>query len=217
MKFSMRRILDSYKNPWRRVFYASLKRWRKEKGNEKRFRTGTITPENTVFDFGGYEGAWTERILTDYRCKAHVFEPHPTFAARLERKFAAAPNVVVHAYALASQSGSLTLSDDGDASSALTERGTSVGARMVSVEEFFAEFPMSQVRLAKINIEGGEYDLIPALVAQGVIDRFACLQIQFHLFAPEDIARRQAVRALLAQTHRCDWAYDFVWEQWSLK
>ncbi len=78
-----------------------------------------------------------------------------------------------------------------------------------------AAFPL--IDLAKVNIEGGEYDLLPAFDEAGVLPRLRMLQVQFHLFAPADIERRNAIRATLSRTHNCDWSYDFVWEQWSLK
>lgn len=72
------------------------------------------------------------------------------------------------------------------------------------------------IDLAKINIEGGEYDLLPALADQGALCRIRRLLIQFHLFQPDFIAKRDVIRDKLAETHGCVWEYPFVWEEWCL-
>jgi hypothetical protein len=72
------------------------------------------------------------------------------------------------------------------------------------------------VALAKINIEGGEYDLLPALSKADILKRFKMFQIQFHLYTESNIDDRDAIRSDLAKNHTCDWLYPFVWEQWTL-
>jgi FkbM family methyltransferase len=143
-----------------------------------------------------------------------VFEPHPKFAAAIENRFVDNPKIITHALALGTADGTLNLSDDGDASSALTTRENAVLGKVQKASTFLADMTPS-VALAKLNIEGGEYDLLPALDQADWLRHIGKLQIQFHIYSEDDIARRDAIRRTLEKTHTCDWKYPFVWEQWS--
>lgn len=214
---SLKRWLDRRRNPWKGIFHDAYKVWKRDKG-QARLETYDLAPGAFVFDFGGYVGAWTEDVL---RCQpeavVHVFEPHPGFAKALSEKFADRPGVHVHAFALGGSDGTLTLSDAGDASSAVADHATAFEAEVRSVDRFFADNDIPSIALAKMNIEGGEYDVLPALIDSGVMARIGQLQVQFHLFEPSLIPVRDDIRTRLDSTHVCDWVYPFVWEQWSVK
>ena len=76
---------------------------------------------------------------------------------------------------------------------------------------------LSDVAVIKMNIEGGEYDLLPAMIDSGFMQHVDTLMVQFHKYGPDDVARRDAIRAGLSRTHVCEWVYPFVWEQWARK
>lgn len=176
-----------------------------------------LGPGSVVFDVGGFKGNWAADIHDRYGARIHVFEPHPGFAAEIRKRFYGNDAIVIHEFALGAQQGSLILSDDGDASSSFRKAKHTVTGRIEPVSGFFAEADIPRIDLMKVNIEGGEYDLLPALAGAGIMGRIGILQVQFHLFSADDIARRDDIRAILEETHSCDWSYDFVWEQWSLR
>jgi hypothetical protein len=68
----------------------------------------------------------------------------------------------------------------------------------------------------KINIEGGEFDLLPAAIDSGLIERIKFIQVQFHQFIPNAIENRLQIHKALEKSHRQMWCYDFVWESWAL-
>jgi FkbM family methyltransferase len=217
MRISLKHWLRQRREPWTKVFYAAFRRWKADKMEPRRMEFPGIGPQSVVFDVGGFQGNWAADIHTRYGAQVHVFEPHPSFAAAIRSRFAANPAIVTHAFALGSSEGTLDLSDDGDASSSFRKAGRTVQGHIEPVARFFADTGIEIVDLIKVNIEGGEYDLLPALLDAGLMPRIGILQVQFHLFSADDIPRRDAIRARLAQTHDCDWSYDFVWEQWSLR
>lgn len=214
MKLSLSHWITRWREPWRNVFWSAFYAFRRENGEDKRWQVGPIGPDDTVFDIGGFEGNWAAAAFAKWNCHVHVFEPHPVFAARLAARFKDVGKITVHGFALGSADGHLDLSDEGDASSAVSASARAVQGQLVDVGRFMADFD-ADVALAKINIEGGEYDLLPAIHGQGLASRFAQIQVQFHLYQPGDIALRDEIRAGLSQTHDCDWAYPFVWENWS--
>lgn len=216
MRISPKHWLRLRREPWRKVFYDSFRRWKKDGMEPRRLQFPNLTDESVVFDIGGFEGGWADEIARRYGCKIHVFEPHPRFAAKLLQKYAGDERITVHSFALGSADGTLNLSDAGDASSAVSGAESATTGKMVDVARFLKELPLERIALAKINIEGGEYDLLPALFRSGNLGRFDIVQVQFHLYTPDNIAMRNAIRTNLAHTHTQDWCYDFVWEQWSL-
>lgn len=217
MGFSLKHWLRQRREPWSRVFYKAFRQWRADKMESTRMQFDTIGQGSVVFDIGGFQGNWAADIHARYGARIHVFEPHPGFANDIRSRFRGLDTILTHEFALGANEGELILSDDGDASSSFRKAKQSVSGRIKPVSEFFAEHDIARIDLMKVNIEGGEYDLLPALSDAGIMPRIAILQVQFHLFTEDDIQRRDAIRTRLAKTHDCDWSYDFVWEQWSLR
>jgi FkbM family methyltransferase len=214
---SLNRWLEKRRNPWKAPFFDAFGKWRREDGQSHLSDYAALPDDALVFDIGGFRGEWTDTVRS--KCpgaQVHVFEPHPVFAASLRQKYDRTGGVNVHEFALGANAGSLTLSDAGDASSAVADHDRAFDAPVVALRDFFDRHNISRVDLVKMNIEGGEYDLLPALIEVGLIERIARLQVQFHLFDPALIARRDAIRAQLQQTHDCTWCYSFVWEEWQL-
>ncbi|SDC67074.1 FkbM family methyltransferase [Ruegeria marina] len=216
---SLKRWLDLRRNPWKAEHYAALKSWRADNALKTRFHTyDGLAPEAVVLDVGGFEGGWADLILSfQPKARVHVFEPHPRFAEALRSKFACQPNVMVHEFAIGGAEGVLRLSDDGDASSAFGGKGGVLEAPIRPADAVFTELGLDRVDLMKVNIEGGEYDLLPALLDSGLMPRIGRLQVQFHLFEPALIETRAAICARLAETHDCAWSYPFIWEEWRLR
>lgn len=215
---SLKRWLDRRRNPWKGVFYDAFRTWRRQNGQARLVQYGNLAPGDVVFDVGAFRGDWTDTVLRQQpAAQMHLFEPHPGFAAALRDKFAGRDHVTVHELAIGSRTGTMMLSDAGDASSSVADHGRAFEARTQSVGDFLADHPVDEIALMKVNIEGGEYDLLPALIDSGDIRRVARLQVQFHLFAPDMRGMRDDIRQRLEATHHCVWAYPFVWEEWQLR
>jgi len=216
MRFSLKDWLRQRRDPWSKVFYVAFRKWRADRMEATRMQFADIGPDSVVFDIGGFQGNWAADIHERYGAQVHVFEPHPGFAREIRQRFLGNDAIITHEFALGRTEGSLTLSDDGDASSSFRTAKHTVTGRIEPVARFFANADIPRIDLMKINIEGGEYELLPALDQAGILPRIGILQVQFHLFTEGDIQRRNDIRSSLAKTHSCDWSYDFVWEQWSL-
>ncbi len=201
-------------DPEKRQFRKRVRTYFRERGQGTPNTYSGLGPGSVVFDLGGYKGEWADAMRRLYDCHVHVFEPHPTFAAILQQRFAEDAKVTCHDFALGRADGSLSLSDSADASSAFIKDGAHVVGRIRAAAEVLAELDPSDIAVTKINIEGGEYDILPALIDTGWISKFQTLTIQFHNYSEGDKQRRADIRAGLAKTHRCTWNYEFVWEEW---
>jgi FkbM family methyltransferase len=215
---SLKKFIERRRNPWKGIGYDAYKAFRRDGAQSRLERYDGLPDGLTVMDFGGYIGEWADRVLTQYPgASVHMFEPHPKFAQGLLEKYASDPRVHLHDVALGSENGMLPLSDAADGSSAVAAHERSFEARTIAVRDFFAKWDLPRIDLVKINIEGGEYDLLPALLDSRDIARVGRLQVQFHLFDEDLIAVRDGIRTRLEATHDCVWCYPFVWEEWRLK
>jgi hypothetical protein len=86
--------------------------------------------------------------------------------------------------------------------------------RLRAFADFFAETGLAKVDLLKVNIEGGEFPLLDHLIASGLINNVIHLQVQFHDFFPDAMARRERLRQQLTLTHVEQWNFPFIWESW---
>ncbi|PVA11457.1 FkbM family methyltransferase [Pelagivirga sediminicola] len=215
---SLKKFFERRRNPWKGIAYDAYEAFSSE-GAQSRLEEYPDLPEAPmVLDFGGYLGEWSDRVLAQYHSATiHMFEPHPDFAAKLQDKYGPDARVHVHDFALGARAGTMDMPDAADGSSAVAAHERSFQARIVAVQDFFAQHDLLTADLVKINIEGGEYDLLPALMDSGDITRLNRIQVQFHLFSEDLIAARDAIRTRLEQTHDCVWSYPFVWEEWRRK
>lgn len=197
---------------------APIARWRADKGDKThRLYYTDLKKHSMVFDLGGYEGQWTSDIYSMYRCRIHVFEPVVDFAQQISRRFRWTPDIFVHQFGLSNRSWTGKIALDEDKSSLFGTAGPLVDARFVEATAFLKEHAISSIDLMKINIEGGEYDLLEHLLNAGYLEKVRNIQVQFHAFVPNAKARMIAIQERLAATHEPTFQYDFVWENWRLK
>ena len=188
-------------------------------GNDRTLRLDyDLTESSQVFDLGGYERQWASDIYATYRCQVHVFEPVERFAARIERRFARNPAIHVHRFGLAGETKTIQLTVDADRSSAFVP-GTTVASEteavaLVRAADFFESHGIGVVDLMKVNIEGGEYDLLEHLLDAGLVGRIRDIQVQFHDFVPDAPARMRAIQTRLSSSHKLTYQTEFVWENW---
>jgi FkbM family methyltransferase len=184
-------------------------------GGDNRLRFDyDLSPDSLVLDLGGYEGQWASDLYARRRCRIEVFEPVQKFATAIAERFSHNPDIRVHALALGGSTRTETLSIAGASSSAYKSKAATEEVRFIDVAQWFAEQRLSDVRLMKINIEGGEYELLERMLECGLTARVADLQIQFHNFTPDAAERMAAIQRGLAKTHRPTYQYRFVWENW---
>lgn len=213
----MRKIWRRLTDPNYRATRRQIKQFQASHGRGTPIRYDGLNPGDVVLDIGGYQGEWAESMAAKYGVKVYVFEPHPKFAKKLKSKFQNQPQIKVFDFALGSADGVICLSDNENASSALISSENSVMGTLRAVAPALEALSLDTIAVAKINIEGGEYDLLPALYEAGLLERIERLTIQFHKYSEQDISQREQIREKLNRSHSCTWCYPFVWEEWHLR
>jgi len=176
-----------------------------------------LTSEDIVFDVGGYRGDWTAEIEDRFGSKIHIFEPVSSFYERIDARFAEAENVFPHCFGLSSKDDTVSMAVLEDSTSQFKQAEESETCVLRSIADFLEEQKIDRVALLKLNIEGGEYDLLESLIESGLIQRFDNIQVQFHWFVPNARTRMRTIQAELQKTHMVTYQYQFVWENWSVQ
>lgn len=203
----------------REPFLLEVARWFKDKGDETLRLDYPLTKESIVFDLGGYHGDFAAAIHERYGCKVYIFEPVPEFYQKCVTRFLGNQKIVCLNYGLSSADSWLDIGMAENASSFASPhaKGAMQRVQVRSVVECIRDLGIDRIDLMKINIEGGEFDVVPAIIESGDIRKVQYLQVQFHNFVDHAAKRRAAIRTQLANTHTEMWNYDFVWESWKLK
>ena len=205
------------KRLYRRTHRQILKQW-EDDGGDARFRYDyPLTHNSFVMDLGGYEGQWTSEIYSRYGCKIAVFEPVRQFSQALSERFEANEDVEVLQLGLGAVSESQTIYVRGAGSSTYRKRADAEEIRIVDVKQWFDDNRITSVALMKINIEGGEYDLLDRMIETGLIESIENIQVQFHNFTVDAKRRMERIQEALQCTHRLNYQYRFVWENWARK
>ncbi|MEK7594265.1 MAG: FkbM family methyltransferase [Patescibacteria group bacterium] len=183
---------------------------------DKKFRYSYNLNKNSVaYDMGGYKGEWAEKINKLYGCKVEVFEPVLKFVEILEKKFKDNPKVNIYPFGLEGRTYTERISLDLASSSTFKKGAKTEKIELVKASDFI---PKSlKIDLIKINIEGGEYELLEHLIKTGLIKNITDLQLQFHEFVPNGRKKRLKIQELLGKTHVMTYNYPFIWENWRRK
>lgn len=201
----------------RHTFPTVQDRWRADRGDETLRLDYSIKPDSLVLDFGGYEGEWARSIDQRFGCKIIVFEAVPEYADKIAQRFSNKPNIEVCAYGLGKGDRVEKIYMGDDASSSFIKSSQALDMRIKDAVTWFENRGMPKIELAKLNIEGGEYELLEQFIENNLIPLITNIQIQFHTIAADSGERRREIQAALAKTHDLKWCYEFVWESWTLK
>ena len=173
-----------------------------------------LNSESLVIDLGGYKGQWASDIYARFNCRVLVFEPVKSFAEKIERRFLRNPNIEVFCLALGESNRQEVISLDADGTSMYRNSAEKENILFEDVVDFFDNHNIKKVDLLKINIEGGEYELLPRLIESGLLYSIKYIQIQFHDIEPGSETSMQNIQNELLKTHSPTYQYKFVWENW---
>ncbi|MBL0334121.1 MAG: FkbM family methyltransferase [Chitinophagaceae bacterium] len=215
-------IANSIRKQWIKIFPGPqakrVKPWFAADGDYRhRLFYDSLNRQSVVVDLGGYKGQWASDIFGRYLCKVYVFEPADYYFKLIRERFTNNPDVNVYQVALSNENKTEQIFINADRSSSVKKVGVPEPMHFRKFDEMMKELQVQQVDLLKINIEGGEYDLLEYIISTGWIKNIDNLQIQFHDFFHGATERMNKIQASLALTHSTTYQYEFVWENWKRK
>lgn len=172
-----------------------------------------LTPESIVMDVGAHKGTFAAEISRAYRCKIFCYEPITEFFEITKARFEKAADILVFKYGLGRFTREEIFQIKGDMTGKFAE-GPPEAVRILGILDELANLGLPQVDLIKINIEGGEYELLEEMLDMGVVTDFRDIQVQFHGCIPDAVKRRDLIRLRLTATHHLTYDCPFIWENW---
>jgi FkbM family methyltransferase len=191
--------------------------WKNAKGDETLRVDYNLEPESLVFDIGAYKGNWTSDIFSRYCCEIHAFEVVEEFATAIDHRFGRNPKIHVYNYGLSAEDGTAKISVSDTSSSVFGDNARQETIAFRGFQSFMGEKQINHIDLMKINIEGGEYDLLEHILDTPYVARIGNFQIQFHDFVPNAEKRMSHIQQRLSKTHVLTYQYPFIWENWHVK
>lgn len=190
--------------------------WFKAQGDNTLRLDYDLDENSVVFDLGGYKGQWSSDIYSKYCCFIHIFEPIEEFAEKIENKFTKNKKITVHKFGLSSKNEITKIYLSSDSSSIFKSGSDCRDICLVKAIDFIKECSFQKIDLMKINIEGGEYELLEHLINEEFVKNIVNIQVQFHDFVPNAEQRMVQIQERLQATHFLTYQYPFVWENWKL-
>lgn len=171
-----------------------------------------------VLDLGAYHGQFSKILTAKYPCRIHAFEPVPEFFSIADAALKDCYNVTVYNCAVGRDDLDLMISVAGDRSGAFEDNGERIFCRQLGIESILNDqCEGSMVDLMKVNIEGGEFDLLDFILDAGLQYKFRNISVQFHDLVINAHQRYNAIREQLLQSHKLTYDYPWCWQNFQLK
>tara|TARA_B100000900_G_C20586468_1_gene719805 strand:+ start:622 stop:1305 length:684 start_codon:yes stop_codon:yes gene_type:complete len=202
----------------RNDFHIAYNEWQKVRGDELLRYEYNLNKNSIVFDLGGYKGDFASKIYNKYKSTIYIFEPIEEYYNLIVKRFLNINNVRIYNFGLSStdEKVKINLNNDGSSVYFKSESPSSnfKNINLKNIVNFIKKNNVKKIDLMKINIEGGEFEVIPELIKTNLISRVDNLQVQFHEFIDNSKYKRDEIQKKLRKTHRLTYNYYFVWENW---
>lgn len=201
-------------------FAANMGYWFWMNGNERYLLNHDLKPESVVFEVGGYRGVFTEEIEKRFGCEIYVFEPVDRFVEELHQKFDSNEKIHIYDFGLGNKDKDISINVIDDKSSTLRENEERESQELIhiaDIKKFVDKNKIKHIDLMNINIEGGEYELVPRITDTNIGKKIDFIQIQFHKVIDNSDVVRQELVEKLKKTHDHVFEIPFVWDGFKLK
>ena len=194
-------------------------RWDKDNGNFHLIANYPLNEDSWVIELGGYQGHWTHRIVSEYKCNILVVEPIIDFCKTIYETWSGNSKVIIENNGISTEEKNIQLSYNMDASSQyinLTDQ--KIDVKCYTLEQYMEKYNIEKVDLMQVNIEGEEYPLFEQWIQSDILKKFHYLQIQFHEIGGDCRERKDKIEEGLRNLgFENQWDYDMVFTSWKNK
>ena len=195
-------------------FGKNLKRYI-DAGGDNRFRFHqNCKRTGIIIDVGAFEGEFTKFHMETAE-QIICFETHSDAVAKLNETFGVEKKVVVCPFGISRKDTRGYSVGSGPGAKLVFDDAADIIIR--NVRDVFKELGVVKIDLIKINIEGGEFELIEALHEFGMLDKIEEIHVQTHDFADEFLDKTLHMHRLLSEKFELIASYPLVWDFWLRK
>lgn len=198
-------------------YQAIVRKWLLDNKNNDLRLDYDLGQNSVVFDLGGYQGQWADDVFTKFKSNVYVFEPVQSFVESIKQRFTENDKIHIYPFGLGYSSRKEMINLSADGSTVFGESSNTEEIEILDAKEWFDKNGIEKIDLMKINIEGGEYELLERIIETSLINKIVNVQIQFHNISKDSRSRMKQIQSKLKSTHSITYQYEFVWENWLLK
>lgn len=168
-----------------------------------------------VFDVGSYVGDWSKKIIENYNPIIYAFEPVLEFYQQTNEKIKKSNIGKAFHYGLGNKTYNTNIHLNNDSSSLYGKNEKTESVLIKDICEVCLENNINHIDLMKINIEGGEYDLLFRILEKNI--DVTAFVIQFHgriVLSDAELKKQQITTLLLKLGYKQEWCYEWIWEKW---
>jgi FkbM family methyltransferase len=191
----------------------TLKLWYRDDGVNDYLHNHSLSKNSLVVDIGCYKGKWIKKMSDTYGCTCIGVEPIEEYAAEAS-KIEFNSDVTIHNFGITSQNDcehSISVTEDASSIFILTEDLKKNKIKLKNAKTFFESIDR-RIDVLQINAEGIEYELVPYIVKNNIIDKVDFIQIQFHDFYPSsDTLMIDCIKMIEDVGFNTKFQYPFVW------
>jgi len=214
----IKRIIEQIRNKYLPSSHQlMIRKWYADGGNYKMRFDYDLNEESVALDVGGYQGQWASDLFSRYRCNIYVFEPVSDFVERIRVRFIHNDKIKIFPFGLGGYSRTETIYISKESSSIYGANTNCEQIKVVDVKDWIYELELDKIELIKINVEGGEYELLDRLIETKLVEKIDNIQVQFHNISKESRIQMERIQQELRKTHKPTYQYEFVWENWTRK
>lgn len=210
-----------YKSSYLREIFHTIRVKYFMLNHEKKLFDIKLKPKSIIFDVGGYEGTFTNRLINNNaESNFYIFEPIFKYYKNIKNKFKNINNVFIFPFGLSNRDTKVPLEMNLDRTSHnkyIDDQADFELSSLKRISTFIVENKLSEIDLIKLNVEGAEYEILEDLIDSNLLKNIKVLLIQFHLNQSEDYNKYIKIRDKILMTHKCDFNSIFVWEKFSLR
>lgn len=173
-----------------------------------------LNKDSIMIDLGCHKGTFSKRISDEYGCNIFAFEPVEEFYREAMKLLEQMPNIKLFNVGIGSRTRRQTFGIKGDMTGAFSGSETIQKVKIVALDKVIKSLKLENVDLLKINIEGGEFEVLEHAIAAGLTGIFANIQVQFHPVVRDYGRRYDAIRETLLKTHQLTYDAPWCWENY---
>lgn len=187
--------------------------WFKNDGDNTLRINYNLNDTSLVIDLGGYHGGFSQKIYDKYKCNILCFEPCKYFYEEIKKRFNGVDKIKIYNVGVGNSTETKILYCSEDATSFYSKVGDQFeSSNIIPFNSLVTT--IKNIDLLKINIEGGEYDLLEHIIQHNLQEKIENVQVQFHKNIENSECRRKNIQEILKKTHVLTYNYDFIWENW---
>lgn len=175
-----------------------------------------LNSDAIVLDCGFYRGHFS-RLIREKHPKVRIVAFEPIHEFYMEGcKIANKLNVRLYNFGLGGSTREEHFNVKGDMSGLFCTGNYLDQSFIANISDVEKEYLLKPVGLFKINIEGGEFELLEAILERGMATHYENIQVQPHACVPDAEKRWAAIQEGLLKTHHLTFDSPWCWQNYEL-